>query len=62
MFAKSEAATRGSHPRHRSRAEPYDAIIIRRRDLRHVPAPPAARLGLSVRVFEAGDGVGGTWY
>ena len=28
----------------------------------HVPAPPVAPARTSVHVFEAGDGVGGTWY
>ena len=41
----------------------YDAIVIGAGISGHVPAlPPARARPCSVRVFEAGTGVGGTWY
>ena len=40
----------------------FDAVIVGAGLRRHVHAAPAARRASAVRVFEAGNGVGGTWY
>ena len=40
----------------------YEAIVDRRRRLRHLPALPAGRAGRDATVLEAGADLGGTWY
>ena len=45
-----------------ARSRPYDAIVIGAGISGMYQLHRLRGLGLSVRVFEAGDGVGGTWY
>src|SRR6266566_10121786 len=45
-----------------ARSGPYDAIVIGAGISGMYQLHRLRGLGLSVRVFEAGDGVGGTWY
>src|SRR6266513_362652 len=61
MSAKSEARPGALTPAAEP-GGPYDAIIIGAGISGMYQLHRLRGLGLSVRVFEAGDGVGGTWY
>ncbi len=58
--AKNQTATNGNSPRFE--AEQFDAIVIGAGVTGLYQTYCLRNIGMSVRVFEDGDGVGGTWY